>query len=325
MYNDNLTERLLIGLKTIVDKWGFSHYSKITLLNLSENATFLAEDDCDKLIIRVHRPGYNNRKEIESELVWINEIKEKGIVNTPSPVQTNDGDYIAVINDGDEDRYVVAFEYVEGKKPSVSKDLADWFYKLGVITARLHSHSKGWDLPEGFQRKDWSLEKCIGPDGHWGDWRNSINLDEEGANTIQKACEIIKKRLDDYGKSNDRFGLIHSDLRLANLLISDDQMCVIDFDDCGFSWFAYDFAAAISFHELDPMVPSLMAAWIKGYRTVSDFTYEDEKEIPTFILLRRILLTSWLASHNHSNEGKELGAAYTDGTVSLAKEFVDNN
>ncbi len=38
-------------------------------------------------------------------------------------------------------------------------------------------------------------------------------------------------------------------MRLANLLIDGDRVTLIDFDDCGFGWFMYDFAAAISFFE----------------------------------------------------------------------------
>ena len=43
---------------------------------------------------------------------------------------------------------------------------------------------------------------------------------------------------------------------------------VIDFDDCGFGWYMYDLAAAVSFIEHDPRVPELIDAWARGYRTV---------------------------------------------------------
>ena len=45
----------------------------------------------------------------------------------------------------------------------------------------------------------------------------------------------------------ERFGLVHADLRLANLLVEDEKVNVIDFDDCGYSWFMYDFGTAVSF------------------------------------------------------------------------------
>jgi hypothetical protein len=43
-----------------------------------------------------------------------------------------------------------------------------------------------------------------------------------------------------------------------------------------------------------------------------------EAEIPTFVILRRILLTAWLASHSEVPFARDFGASYTDGTVALA-------
>ena len=53
----------------------------------------------------------------------------------------------------------------------------------------------------------------------------------------EEASHIIQKKLEAFGKDKTRFGLIHADLRLANLLIYGDEIKVIDFDDCGFGWF----------------------------------------------------------------------------------------
>jgi Ser/Thr protein kinase RdoA (MazF antagonist) len=115
---------------------------------------------------------------------------------------------------------------------------------------------------------------------------------------------------------------VHADLRLANLLVSGDSLEIIDFDDCGFCWFAFDFAAAISFYELDPMIPELKRAWIAGYRTVADLDRKDEDEMGTFVMLRRIMLTAWLASHADSDPAKELGEGYVKGTATLAGQYL---
>jgi Ser/Thr protein kinase RdoA (MazF antagonist) len=36
--------------------------------------------------------------------------------------------------------------------------------------------------------------------------------------------------------------------------------------DCGFSWFFYDFATAVSFMEHEPVVAELRASWLDGDR-----------------------------------------------------------
>ena len=82
--------------------------------------------------------------------------------------------------------------------------------------------------------------------------------------------DTLRDRLARFGSGPDRYGLVHADLRLANLLESTaSRRYVIDFDDCGFGWFLYDFGAAVSFFEHDPRVPELTDAWVRGYRAVA--------------------------------------------------------
>ena len=41
----------------------------------------------------------------------------------------------------------------------------------------------------------------------------------------------------------------------------------------------------------------------------------DEAEIPTFVMLRRLLLVAWIGSHIEADLAKSLGLPYTDGTL----------
>ncbi len=323
MYTAEFIERLKIELKPQLGKWGISASAEISLLNVSENATFRVDDNENTrcLIFRVYRSGYHTSEEIESELSWIAALREESVVHTPAPIPTIDGEILMSINNGYEKRFIVAFEFMLGEEPDVGTHLVEWFEKLGAINARLHQHTKKWRLPSGFVRKVWNIETMLGPDAYWGDWRLSINLNPEGKEIIHNVIELIENRLEDFGQDPERYGLVHADLRLANLLVADERLGIIDFDDCGFCWFIYDFAAAISFYETDPSIPMLQNAWVKGYRSVTTLGQEDVNQIPTFIMLRRILLTAWLASHSETPTGQELGSTYTDGTVALALNY----
>ena len=77
------------------------------------------------------------------------------------------------------------------------------------------------------------------------------------------------------------------------------------------SWFLYDFGTAVSFFEDDPRVPELTDAWVRGYRSVRDLPAEDEAEIPTFVLMRRLLLVAWIGSHSGTDLARSMGADYT--------------
>jgi Ser/Thr protein kinase RdoA (MazF antagonist) len=111
-------------------------------------------------------------------------------------------------------------------------------------------------------------------------------------------------------------------MRLANLLVDPPRLRVVDFDDCGICWFAYDFAAAVSFFEDDPIVAELKEAWLDGYRTVAPFSREDAAEIPVFVTMRRILLLAWLASHSETPFAQKMGVSYTIGALAMAERLL---
>lgn len=324
LYTDDFIETLRRGAASLTGAWGLSPRAEVSLLAISENATFLAEDPDDgtRIVLRVYRPGYHTRAEMESELAWITALRADAVIDTPEPLRVADGGHIATFDLNGTHREVAAFRFMTGAEPSPDDDLTDGFHALGALSARLHAHTRQWPRPPGFVRKTWTWETTVGPTPHWGDWRHALGLAADGAALLERTSEALRRRLAAYGTGPDRFGLIHADLRLANLLVEGARLGVIDFDDCGFGWFGYDFAAAVSFFEHEPTIPALQDAWTAGYRTVAPLPAEDEAMLPTFVMLRRLLLTAWIASHNETPTAQELGAAYTDGTLMLADRFL---
>ncbi|MGV8937358.1 MAG: phosphotransferase enzyme family protein [Allorhizobium sp.] len=324
LYDTDFLSRLEQGVRVLSPVWGISNDADISLLTISENATFRVADRKSRrdLIVRVHRPGYHSEAEILSELAWIEALRHDRIVATPQPIPAHDGSLLQHFHDGETLRHAVAFEYMPGREPDAESDLVKWYGTLGEINARLHGHSRGWDRPPQFARKTWDFDRIVGSSAHWGDWRNALGLTPDGKTILERAHARLEAQTAAYGYGADRFGLVHCDMRAANLLVEGDRLGVIDFDDCGLSWFAYDFAAAISFMEHEPVVPDLMAAWLEGYRRTSSFDREHEQALPMFVMLRRLQLTAWIASHAETPTAQSMGTGYTDGTVALAERYL---
>ncbi len=306
--------------------WDLPASTSIKLMNLSENATFALGDPAGgrDLVLRVHRVGYSSADEIRSELAWINALHREAVVDTAMPIAGRDGELVQTLRSpsGRAPRHAVAFERLPGTEPDAGSDAVLWFERLGELSAAMHRHARAWDLPAGFRRKTWDVDAMVGPNGYWGSWRAAIGLDASGIAVLERTLESIDRRIERYGRGSDRFGLVHADLRLANLLVDGAHLRIIDFDDCGFSWFLYDFATAVSFIEHEPIVPDLLQAWISGYRTTAPLSADDRAEMPTFVVLRRILLCAWLASHAELPFARQFGAAYTRGAVTLAEQFL---
>lgn len=325
MYDASFLRHLHDLLRPALPRWGLPADAALSLLNVSENATFLAEDLGRRLVLRIYRQGYHQPAEMASELAWITALREAGVVETPAPVPGRDGHLLQALQDGPVRRHAVAFQYMAGVEPQEDGQLEHWFTRLGGITARLHAQGRAWRPPTGFSRKRWDFATMLGGAPHWGPWRAAIGLDAGGAAVLAQVAATLQAELHAYGDGPDRFGLVHADLRLTNLLVEGGRLGVIDFDDCGFCWYLYDFAAAVSFMEHDPVVPALMRAWVGGYRQVAPLAAEDVRMLPCFVMLRRMLLTAWLASHAETPTAQALGAGYTDGTVALGLRYLEGS
>lgn len=67
----------------------------VEMINLSENATYkIAARDGRRWALRIHRDGYHSRTAIQSELAWLTDLRQTGIVLTPVPVAGKDGEQI---------------------------------------------------------------------------------------------------------------------------------------------------------------------------------------------------------------------------------------
>jgi Ser/Thr protein kinase RdoA (MazF antagonist) len=299
----------------------------VEMINLSENATYRVDDpgSARRWAMRVHREGYHSKAAIASELAWLTALRRDGAAITPIPRPGRDGALVQTVAHPlmPRPRNVVLFDWEEGLEPSETDEaIKEWFEILGETTAHMHAHVRGWKAPDFFTRHTWDFATSLGNTPHWGSWRDGMGLNRDREALFGRTVDLIERRLARFGKGPERFGLIHCDMRLANLLIDGDVAKVIDFDDCGFSWLLYDCATTVSFFEHSPEVPELLAAWVNGYRKVSDLSAEDEAEIPTFVMLRRLLLVAWIGSHSETELAQSMGVSYTEGTVGLCEAYL---
>lgn len=311
-------------------QYDISPGASLRLLNLSENATYLVTDGGEQSILRVHRQDYHRPHEIESELDWLAALQTDGDVAVPTVLPARDGRRLVTVPGQDTaatPRHVVRFAMVGGAEPDEDTLTCEDFRTLGRITAALHDHARTWPRPAGFGRFAWNWEHSLGASPRWGRWQDAEGVGRSELDVLERAQTLLARRLAEYGTGADVYGLIHADLRLANLLVDpkESRVTVIDFDDCGFGWYFYDFGTAVSFIEDDPALPEWQAAWAGGYRTRRELAATDEDMLASFVLLRRLLLLAWMGSHSHSRESATKAVSYAAGSATLAERYLSSD
>jgi Ser/Thr protein kinase RdoA (MazF antagonist) len=302
----------------------------VTLIGVSENAMFrVAAGAGAAMVVRLARPGYaESAAHVSSELLWIETLANDGVIRTPGPVRAADGALLASLADDQGGRWTaVAFEHVAGTmledQLDAGGDAAGPFTEIGRLSARLHAHARRWRSPDGFLRFSWDTADLVGPAARWGHWTRAA-LGPGDRQVLQESQDAALRALAVLGvdRSPRHFGLIHADLRPANLIVNDGGLTVIDFDDCGYGFYLYDFASALTFYEHRPQAQAMASAWLAGYRDVAPLTREDVRAACALSMLRRLTILGWTTTHREDALPPDLGAEYLPGTVEVAARYL---
>ena len=296
----------------------------ITPFAVSENPTFhISRNGTEPFVLRIYHPGVRAECEIRSELAWMDAIAAERLVPVPTTVAAQDGTTILDVGELGAPIYAVAFTVLPGRELT-DDDLPTMFSRLGALTARLHRHARSWTPPRWFSRPRWDLRTTLGDAPHWGPWHASVP-DAEQRRQLQKLADVVLGRLRRFGIGPDRFGLIHADLRMANVLADGDALGLIDFDDAGLSWYLYDLGAALTVCEGRSDVDDLVAGWVDEYRRVTPLSEADASEIPTFLMLRRLLVSAFAGHRADVEFAAQLQAMdYNDESCRLAERYLSS-
>jgi Ser/Thr protein kinase RdoA (MazF antagonist) len=305
-------------------RYGIPAGARLHQYPLTENWTFRVEaDGAAPVVLRIYRPGGRSAVEILSELAWMEALRQESPGLLPDVIPTPSGGKLlqAAREPPLPGCYCVLFSCAPGCEPG-GDELAAWFPRLGAITARLHRHARAWPVPAWFQRPRWDLATTLGDRPHWGPWQASVTDAEERRQT-RRLADAVMSRLSAFGEGPGRFGLVHADLRLANLLVDGERITVIDFEDCGFSWYLYDLACALTFNEGRADVRELIEAWVAGYREVEPLAAEDAAEIDTFLMLRRLMLSAYAGLRADTELAAQMRAdGYSAETCAIAEPYL---
>ena len=325
---DALTKAIAREADGLLGLYGFSDEGRVSLLSESENKVFMIDDPAtsERFVLRVNsgRLIYHRPETIASEMMWLMALRQDTDILVPQVLRATDGSLVQTLaaSDLDKPRHVTVYGFLMGSEPP-EDDLIPGFRRLGEISARMHLHAKTWTTPPDFTRPSWSPDEILDDRLSWGHWRDGVAVEGETLALLAKLEGAVRKRLAALPTGRDHYGLIHADLRLANLLVEGGQTAIIDFDDCGYGWYLFDLAAALSFLEERSDVPDLIASWFEGYRRVAMVPADIEAELPTLIMLRRLQLIGWVGyQQHHLAFAREIGANFTKDTCRLAEDYL---
>lgn len=312
--------------KALCEKYDFSEELQIELLKYSENLTYQLKTGDKRYVLRIYRPGYHNPEELYGEILWQKRLKEDTCLHLADILEGKDGMLIQRAEIGRKSYDIAVFTFVPGK---VLRDLSGeklycYMEKMGEITGILHKHAIEWKDAGKLKRFHWDFEDLAGKNARWGSFTEMKTLTPDQKKCYEEAVSVAEKRLQKYGKTKERYGLIHGDLNINNILVDGETLYILDFDDCGYGWFLYDLSTAVLEYFGETMERSLKAL-LQGYQKYRCLSKEDLEEMETFVVLRKIVRVGWIATHLDNDTVKKVDPGYYMETEKMAEKYCKKN
>lgn len=274
--------------------------------------------------LRLHRPGYQSRAGIESELGWMAALAARGFP-APRPLPRGDGGWTL-----DGARVASCVEWLAGAPVGAAElplagDAATQvalFGRIGRLIGRLHRMTDDGAAPAGFDRPRWDAEGLLGARPLWGRfWENpAFTATERGL--IQAARDHAARLLADGRVTGAGIGPIHADVLRENLLRRrGGSLSLIDFDDCGIGYRLYDLATAVVQSLEEPNLPLFPPALIQGYRRERVLDDADAAGLPLFVMLRTFASAGWIATRAAANDPRQ--RFYAARALRMARLVLD--
>jgi len=302
----------------------------IAFIKYRENHVFRADADGAAYAVRLHRPGYRTDGEIRTELEYVRALRDAG-VPVPELLTTTDGAPFARVAHGGHERLVSVQRWLVDAQPFGEIEAAlsgehspepEASARIGALLARLHVAAQRIGRPAGFERAAWDADGLAGAAPLWGDPRGLAALAPDERAVIDAALPALHDALRRLPTTPDVYGVVHADATPENVLATGDGFTLIDFDDFGTGWFAFDLVTALFHHTGHARAAAYERALIDGYEAIRPLSPAERDAWDALDLARGLTYLGWAAERAGDPASDFVGAAVAPLVVRAARSFV---
>ncbi len=292
-------------IDTVLSEYLINKPHSCKLYKRGLNDTYLIEAEQQRYILRIYRCSWRNKEEIGFELELLAFLHKQ---NQPVayPILRKDGDFTTEISAPEGVRYAAVFTYAPGC--AVNEKLrTNQSYVLGKALAQIHQQLNGFK--SSFTRTELNSEyllndSLIAIKSIYKYRQNDIDYLEQLIETLQSqiaVCGILDKA--------PEYGICVGDVHSGNAHFTEqNQPTLFDFDQCGYSWRAFDIAKFLHTALRMKIDVGVRNSFIEGYQTIRQLSEDELASIPVFVKAAHI----WVMGINTSVVGDVLPYGWFD-------------
>ena len=246
-------------------------------------------------------------------------------LSVPEPIPSTKGSLVSYASPvwALEPRRCVLLGWLPGKREKADINPTN-LSLAGSYVARLHQHSEQYGIREGLVFPHvWDWDWIFGEAAPL--WKKGQSVYSRGdLDVFCATAERVWQDLQELGKGNNVFGIIHRDLHLNNFVFHDGKAYAIDFEVCGWGYYLFDLAVTLSSLEGQGRYRAPMqTAFIEGYQRERPLPEGEWRYLDTFIAMRIVQRVN-IILHWEAPTWRRWGPNFLMRSVKGLKEYVSN-
>ncbi|MFT4158057.1 MAG: phosphotransferase [Microbacterium sp.] len=317
--------------RSVLGDFGLDEGATLVFIKQRENTVFRVECAAGRFALRIARPGYRTDAEIVSEIEYVEALRTHG-VDVPCYRRLVHGGPFAV-REVDGQRFpVVVQDWLDDGSPlediaraadGTSDLTGDDFFAIGALAARMHEAAAVIGRPPAYDRPAWDAEGLVGKGALWGDPAGLAEHSDEDVQILREAARSLTQRLTDAGTDAEIFGVLHADFTPENVMRrADGSLTLIDFDDFGEGWHAFDLATTLFFFQFHPRYAEYRASIEEGYSHTRHAPERTLRLLDPLILARGMTYLGWAAERRGDETAEFLASRVRPFVIDLARRYL---
>ena len=242
----------------LAEVYGWEMPEVVTLYE-GENDTYAVTTLKGKYALRRYRSERYTPAEVEAELEWLAALADS--VPVVPALQTRDGARCVVREQNGVTGIYAAFPYLTGDEPD--PPTPSDFEHLGRLLRQLHNAAADVleATPESWIGRQRPVYGAATVSGALESLLRTPLLNETG----KQRCLSLAKHLQElYTECDPKMSFVHADLHFGNVLVNGGTWTLLDFDECGFGFSAFDLGT-VRFHALARGQTEGWHMFLRGY------------------------------------------------------------
>lgn len=300
-----------------------------TLRARTHHFVYDVQAGAQRAMLRLHQRPIDAALQ-RGEMDWLRFLDEYGNeygLVVPRPLAASHDAGLSPLLHNDQRVDFAVFAYVAGEAVEQADLTEQQAQQIGAVLARMHLAAQAYAPAEGAQRPRLDADGLFGADGLYAlDEAAAALFQPQHGEIMQATVAQIAGLMRELGTGPERFGMIHADLLLKNVIFAVDAhqpARPIDFEYCGMGYFVYDLAPLFWQLKTDARYLKLANAALEGYARLRPFTGVDLALIEPFIAARHLASLRWLALNRQHPALKGDAAELIAARVAELADYLD--